>query len=326
MPEIFKILSVNCRGLQSNEKRKDVFDFIRQKKCSIYCLQDTHLTAEQENMVRSQWGFNCEMSPGSRDSRGVVILFNNNFDYTLHKVKKDQEGNLIALDLSIYNNKYRITLISIYGPNQDQPHFFDKIGDIINEFDNEFQIICGDWNLVQNFEKDCHNYLHINNPNSRAVVETMKNDMNLVDPWRNYNENSTRYTWFKRNPLKKARLDFFLISDELMALYENAYITPGYKTDHSIIELHLRISEFERGKGFFKFNNSLLRDPAYVNKVKQIITDVKIEYAVTPYRIENIINIPEEEICYKIEDDLVLEIILMKIRQMTISYAGQKKN
>ena len=59
--------------------------------------------------------------------------------------------------------------------------------------------------------------------------------------------------------------------------------------------------------------------------MKQIITDVKIEYAVTPYRIENIINIPEEEICYKIEDDLVLEIILMKIRQMTISYAGQKK-
>ena len=64
------------------------------------------------------------------------------------------------------------------------------------------------------------------------------------------------------------RLDFFLISEELMSLVNKVEIKPGYRTDHSSVELELKLSDFTCGKGFWKFNNSLLYDKDFVEKVK----------------------------------------------------------
>lgn len=58
------------------------------------------------------------------NSRVVAVLFNNNFELNLNMEKKDSEGNILALDLSIGEN--RVTLINIYGPNSDSPDFFWK--------------------------------------------------------------------------------------------------------------------------------------------------------------------------------------------------------
>ena len=46
-----KILSVNCQGLGSMEKRLDLFNYLKQKQCQIYCLQDTHTTKTSENFL-----------------------------------------------------------------------------------------------------------------------------------------------------------------------------------------------------------------------------------------------------------------------------------
>jgi len=319
-----KIISLNCRGLQDSKKRKDVFRFLREKKSSIVCLQDTHFTSKDINYVRSQWGYHAIFSPGKSDSRGVAILFNNNFEFKITKEKIDGDGNLLAIEITI-ENRYTITLISIYEPNKDSPDFFRIIQNIINEFESEFIIICGDWNLVQDFDKDCLNYATLNNPKSKEIVKKLKEDFNLVDPWRIQNPDTKRYTWFRSSPVKKARLDFFLISNELMSVLDKVDISPGYRTDHSIIELEYRTSNLKIGKGFWRFNNSLLRDPEYVNKVKDTILEVKKEYAVPVYMQAKISDIPDEELYLTIDDNLFLEMLHMKIRQITIPYCSQKK-
>ena len=43
-------------------------------------------------------------------------------------------------------------------------------------------------------------------------------------------------------------------------------ILPSYRTDHSTIVLTLQINEFIKGKGLWKFNNSLLKDMNYILK------------------------------------------------------------
>ena len=58
-----KILSMNCRGLADPQKRYDVFNFLKDKRYSIYCLQDTHFTKNDYNYIRSQWGYNIHISP-----------------------------------------------------------------------------------------------------------------------------------------------------------------------------------------------------------------------------------------------------------------------
>lgn len=59
MTDKVTFVSVNLRGVQLAEKRKDVLNFLKQKKYSIYFLQDTHFTKREENYIRSQWGFEC---------------------------------------------------------------------------------------------------------------------------------------------------------------------------------------------------------------------------------------------------------------------------
>ena len=40
------ILSMNCRGLADVEKRNDVSQYLKRKKYSIYCLQETLFSEE----------------------------------------------------------------------------------------------------------------------------------------------------------------------------------------------------------------------------------------------------------------------------------------
>ena len=116
-----KILSFNCRGLASSEKRIDCFNYLKSKKCHIYCLQDIHCTRATENFIRTQWGNNeCIFSSFSSNSRGVGIFFNyNNIDFKIHSHISDPDGNYLIADLTVDNNRF--ILITLYGPNNDCP-------------------------------------------------------------------------------------------------------------------------------------------------------------------------------------------------------------
>lgn len=242
-----KILTVNCQGLGDPGKRRDVLNFLKVKNYNLYCLQDTHFVTENESFIRSVWGYECFFSSLTSNSRGVAILVNNNVEFKIWKEKKDRNGNFLALDISI--NGTRLTLLSLYGPNQDIPGFFDNIMSIIEDFGNENYVICGDFNLVLNPTIDCFNYLHINNPNARMKVLEIIDQWNLVDPFREIYPNMRRYTWRKRTPLKQSRLDFFLIPDSMLIHLKTCKIEPSYRSDHSMVTLELEFNPYVRGKG-----------------------------------------------------------------------------
>ena len=94
--------------------------------------------------------------------------------------------------------------------------------------------MCGDWNLVLKPEKDCSNYLHVNNPKARMMVLNFIEEENFVDIWGSMNEDSKAYTWRRLTPQKK-----YLISDTISTFVMNTAIIPGYRTDHSGIALKL---------------------------------------------------------------------------------------
>ena len=75
----------------------------------------------------------------------------------------------LVLDLDI-NKQTSIRLITIYGPNKDNPEFYNNINEIIKDSNSDFTVICGDFNLVLDPSKDCFNYKTINNPKARKTV------------------------------------------------------------------------------------------------------------------------------------------------------------
>ena len=94
--KVFKICTFNCNGINNHKKRKDVFDYLRQQKCDIYFLQETHLTVDSERFLRSGWGFDCYLSGVETNKNSVAILFNNTFEYKIFEVFRDPDGSYIG--------------------------------------------------------------------------------------------------------------------------------------------------------------------------------------------------------------------------------------
>ena len=108
---------------------------------------------------------------------------------------------------------------------------------------------CGEWNFISNSVLDCKTYIHVNNPNARPVILNYMDEENLLDAWRIMNENVKKFSWCRLNPERKqARLDFFLVSDNMFQFVMETDIVPSYRTDHGGIILTLKLSENERGK------------------------------------------------------------------------------
>ena len=191
-----KIYSANCQGLGDYQKRKDVFNYLRNTGANIFCLQDTHFTIEKENLIRSEWGHKCFFSSFSSNARGVAIFMNTNFEFEIYKEKKDPSGNFLLLDMSI--EKHKLTLVAIYAPNSDNPQFLQNLDCYITDFGNDSYIICGDFNLVLDPYLDCYNYRHINNPNARKKLLELIESNSLIDPFRQSYPELRRYTWRKK--------------------------------------------------------------------------------------------------------------------------------
>ena len=316
------LISMNCQGLSSKTKRADTLNFLKSKRYSIYMLQDTHFTNKEENYIRTQWGFDCFFNNFASNSRGVAILLNNNFESKVQRVEKDDSGNFLILDIQIEDNI--ITLVNIYGPNRDDPEFYKLILSKINDTDNQV-IIAGDFNLLLNPEKDSVNYVNINNPKAREEVLNMIIEVNLVDVWRELNLEKQQFTWRRKATNQQARLDYFLISETLFTSVEEAKILPGYKTDHSLLLLKFDFRKFKKGKSYWKFNNSLLKDEKYVAEIKDLIKTTTLFYANKDSE-----NYPDfvtqpDLIDFTIDDDLFFDVLLMEIRGKTIAYSTFKK-
>lgn len=96
-----KILTVNCQGLGEYKKRSDVLNYLKDKNHNIYFLQDTHFTCDEEQNIQIFWGGKIYFSSFRSNSRGVAILFKNNFDFKVKNTTCDANGDFLIVDVEI---------------------------------------------------------------------------------------------------------------------------------------------------------------------------------------------------------------------------------
>ena len=321
LPDKIKVLSANCQGLRIYEKRVDVLSYLKDTNASIVCLQDTHLLEKDRSSIRQIWP-ECYINGSKSNSRGVMILFNNNFEHDILDSFQDDEGNILQLLINL--GTFKLNLINIYAPNRDSPNFFTKISELAQNEIADHVMMCGDFNLVLDPLLDCHNYTNINNPQARQKVLQMINNLDLTDSFRHLNNNVKRFSWRKKIPLKQGRLDYFLTSHTMIDMIDSCDIKPSYRSDHSIIEINLAISNFVIGRGTWKINNSLLKNKEYLALINRVIDDEKERYCLPVYNI-HYIKENFADLTFSIDDDLFLEVLFMKIRGETIKFATSLK-
>ena len=99
-------------------------------------------------------------------SKGVAVLFKNNFEYKIHNILKDDEGRYILIDIEMLNK--RLTLANLYAPSSgDHPEYFDKVINEVVSMNNELIVIGGDWNVALNPQIDSNQPSNVYRARSR---------------------------------------------------------------------------------------------------------------------------------------------------------------
>ena len=84
-----------------------------------------------------------------------------------------------------------------------------------------------------------------------------------------------QFTRVQNNPFAATRLDFFLISKQLVVV--RSEIVASVRSDHKAVELFIDLKSAPRGNGYWKFNVLLLDDQQYVKLIERVISNYLIE-------------------------------------------------
>ena len=312
-------VSLNCRGMALKSKRIDLFAKWKGDKYDIILLQDTHWTEHTLLQAKEEWDNKIISSTYSSNSRGTSILINNSFEFTTAKTIKDESGNYVITELMLPDHMNPI-VCSIYGPNNDNEKFYQKLDNDLKSFANENILIGGDWNATRNFELDNKNYITQNNIKNTKAITLLIKKHNLTDIWRQENANKKRFTWLQGLSCKQARLDYFLCNEELASVCSNEDILYKYRSDHAPITITISINDQPRGRGSWKLNNSLLKEEKFVKLIKKEILNFKLAHCATPYNHDYVYP-RNAEIEFMVDPTLFWESLMATLRGTIITYS-----
>ena len=269
-----KVCTFNVKGLVDSSKRQQLFHWLKLNKYSICLLQELHCQQQSYDVWKKEWGGEVYFSGNSSNSIGVGILINSNFAYAVKEYNNLIDGRMQSLKLSINEKDY--LFLNIYAPNNptNTVNFLIKIEEFIISNDSETLIVGGDFNTVINTEYDKKHGNLTNNKKSREKINTIIQNNDINDIWRTLNPNAKQYTWHLNTiPTIFCRLDYFLVSSNLVNVITKCNITTGFRSDHSLVYFNLIIDNQPIGPGYFKLNNSVLLETEYQDKIKQSITE-----------------------------------------------------
>ena len=104
--------------------------------------------------------------------------------------------------------------------------------------------------------------------------------MDLCDIWRIRNPKKKSYTFRQQHfsGLIQRRLDYIFLSLSFQELIQKSEFLNAFSTDHSPVFCSIEAcSQFEKGSGLWKFNNSLLLNEEFVAKLKDFLVKTKEE-------------------------------------------------
>ena len=274
-----RFITLNVRGLGSKDKRAVVFKFLKMNAYDIVCLQETHSNTNVEQQWLMEWGSKIIFSHGSTNARGTAILFSKCLSkHALFSDITNHEHGRFNI-ASVCYKSFNCILCNLYGPNIDDTQLFTEIiANLRRDCYVGNKIIVGDFNTVLDASMDRLENKQIH-PAISDVINDLKNEFQLCDPWRARNPNKIVYSWqrfFKS--LSASRIDYSLVSEGVNnQIYDIEYCT-AVKTDHQAMYINFQIQETKRGPGLWRFNNLLLDDLTFCEYMINMLKTNKNRY------------------------------------------------
>ena len=271
-----KVISFNARGLRTHKKRRALFHIFKKKNYDIICIQESHLIKSDSSLIDKDWCSKYHLAEGTKNSKGLLTLFNKRFQETSLFPIKVSDRCLIS-QLTIDNMSFYI--VNVYAPCIDAEKylFLNNITHYVNEIQPSQDlnlIILGDFNTVLDNKLD----IISGEAHADRIVNRFKhfvNELLISDIWRYLHGNKKEFTWSRNKPFIARRLDFIFTSENLLPFCKDSHISHLGFSDHKAVYLNIDFSSFKRGPSYFKFNVSLLGDIELVNEISKEITRIK---------------------------------------------------
>ena len=228
-----RIISLNANGIRS-AGTKGVFEWLRQQKADVVCLQETKAQEDQlsDAMFRPD-GHHCFYRDASskKGYSGVAIY-----------AKREPDAVLTELGWDAFDNEGRyiearfgnLSVVSLYVPSgssgEERQQFKFKAMEWIAPIFAKWMksgrdyVLCGDWNIVRS-ELDIKNWKSNQKnsgclPEERAWLNDLVDKHGWVDSYRTLHPTGEDYTWWSNRGNARAnnvgwRIDYQLVTPGL---------------------------------------------------------------------------------------------------------------
>jgi exonuclease III len=283
----------NCNSLNVStvcDKQLTKIASICSLDTDIIFLSDLRLNSDAEHIekIEKLFLYNKNRSyiflhNSSKNSRGVGILLSASLDPTITDRKIDNSENILKLTVTVRGHSFNI--ISIYGPNKDDKSFFSDLSNILSEDNHTPVIIGGDWNatMCSDNSKDNIDIFRMSGPPSvirSNWINTICEELHLCDPFRSLHPTKRDFTFIPKGAKSnRSRIDFFLISANLLCVLAKCCISPSLSNslfDHKHVTLDFR-SEKIVTKMYI--NRTIINHPRTGDVVAAAVADTYLAHA-----------------------------------------------
>lgn len=249
-------------------KIKQILSRIKHLQAKVIFLQETHLVSDEIVRIRRRWPGQILASCCSSQARGVAILIHKSVPFRVHKLLQDPAGRFVVVGGTLLNQE--IILVNVYGPNNDDSTFFSNLFMTVSSFRGEI-IMGGDFNCAPNPLLDRSSRNDCSHTNTRKVIGHFMSELHLCDIWRIRNPTTLEYSCHSNTHKTQSRIDYFLISETLVANIQDC----GHKgiviSDHALLFLHYRLTPHPRGQTVWRLSPRWLHDQKFLNTVERNI-------------------------------------------------------
>ena len=258
-----KIISLNVKGVGHVVKRQKIISLLKRENVQIALLQETHLTDLEHAKLRRSWIGQVFYSSFNSHSRGVAILIHKNLPFTLDKVIKDDEGRFVIISGFLYGER---TLIgSVYGPNAFEPSFFTRLLAAVSSHLTPFTVFGGEFNCVQDASVDQSPSKPAFISKKTARLKELCADLGLFDAWRIINPTAKDYTFYSHPHQSQSRIDYFLVSREVVDRVQACTIGIRTLSDHNPVSMIVSLPYLDPSTRHWRLNSALLSSPPFLD-------------------------------------------------------------
>ena len=330
------LASFNTNGLGDFAKRSNYITHVNSLGVDLVVFVDTRLDESKGRMLKNEadsfeWFFAYGLLINGTLSRGVSIGIRKSSMILPGESSVLVEGNALRVNFKFEGHEF--VVYGIYGPSDgDRPNFFESIFNKCAMDTERFKLLAGDFNVPLNFNRDTLNIINDSRKRARGKILEKMEDLGFKDIYRTLNGNRELYTWHSGDGSKKSRLDYFLVSENLIPAIKKAGRGIFFRSDHRSVDIFVDFSGIKCGQKKWRYTASMRQSQDIRNVIVNEIYESHFRYidqsenALTKGDFFSVHPANIHDLTYNLPWGDLLNVVLNDVKNAIISFeSGQRR-